>query len=197
MSVRSRVILVASLMFAGAACEEHDLGKPCGACANGEKDGTESDVDCGGWCGACALACGPAADRDCTCNTDFDCASGNCTGGACALPAPASGERIATREAVGQSTGYPCESLICIASQGKPGYCSQKCRNDAGCPAGFECKEIMSEGEFAGEKFCAWKSCNARGDCGTVEEFCCSVVPGVDPEHEVKLCEHSDEGKCG
>ncbi len=46
------------------------------ACANGVKDATEADVDCGGQCPTkCGLAkaCGAAAD----------CSSGSCVGGRC------------------------------------------------------------------------------------------------------------------
>jgi hypothetical protein len=189
--VRASLFLLA-FAFAGAACNESDLGNPCGKCANGKKDGDETDVDCGGWCQGCAD--GKA------CAADWDCASSSCNTGATsptcvALETPG---RVSTRESVGQSTAYPCESLICVASGGKPGYCSQKCRNDAGCPQGFECRVIMTSGTFANEKFCAWKSCDTRGDCGNVDELCCSSVPGADPVQDIKMCEHAnDEGKCG
>jgi hypothetical protein len=187
-------VLLLVVLTSLAACNEHDLGKPCGSCSDGAKNGDESDVDCGGWCAGCPETCGTAA---CKCETGYDCASGNCTAGECGPAVQTDGARTATREAVGQSTAYPCESLICVASQGRPGYCSQKCRNDAGCPDGFECREIMNEGEFAGEKFCAWRACNAPADCGNVEELCCSPVPNADPEQDVKLCELANEGTCG
>ena len=44
-------------------------------CANGVKDGTETDVDCGGVCGKCA----PAK----VCSLASDCASGSCTASLC------------------------------------------------------------------------------------------------------------------
>lgn len=45
-------------------------------CTDGVKDGSESDVDCGGACAGC--------DVGKTCVVPQDCASGACTGGACA-----------------------------------------------------------------------------------------------------------------
>ena len=112
-------------------------------------------------------------------------------------PSASEENRTETQEVVGQSTSFPCEELICIATDGKTGYCSKKCRNDSGCPGGFECRVIQTIGEFAGEQFCAWKPCAIRADCGTVEEFCCSTVEGVDPVNELKLCEFSSKkGKC-
>ncbi len=41
-----------------------------GSCANGTKDGTETDVDCGGQCNHC--------DEGKTCSADTDCAGGSC-----------------------------------------------------------------------------------------------------------------------
>jgi hypothetical protein len=41
-----------------------------GSCANGTRDGTETDVDCGGQCNRC--------DEGKTCATDTDCAGGTC-----------------------------------------------------------------------------------------------------------------------
>jgi hypothetical protein len=90
-----------------------------------------------------------------------------------------------TQEVVGQDTVFPCEELICIATDGLPGYCSKKCRADAGCPEGFECRV-------------AWKHCAERADCGKAEDFCCTTVAGSAPidELEIKLCAFSDDGKC-
>lgn len=64
---------------AGAVC---DAGKCVSAsCIDGVKNGTESDVDCGGAsCAGCDLT------KACTSNTD--CASGLCAGGECAATTP-------------------------------------------------------------------------------------------------------------
>jgi hypothetical protein len=49
------------------------------ACDDNVKNGTESDVDCGG---TCATKCANGK----TCNVNTDCQSGNCNGGTCAAP---------------------------------------------------------------------------------------------------------------
>lgn len=106
------------------------------------------------------------------------------------------GTRTETQEVVGQSALFPCDELVCIATDGREGYCSKKCRDDAGCPEGFECRVIQDIGPFAGESYCAWKRCEARRDCGRVEDFCCAPVPGGVPGAEHKLCTFSDGGEC-
>lgn len=50
-------------------------GTPGGTCSNGQKDGTETDVDCGGSCSTCTV--GKA------CSIGSDCQSSTCTGGVC------------------------------------------------------------------------------------------------------------------
>ncbi len=68
---------------ADSDCAESDCnGGKCQAasCTDGEKNGTETDVDCGG--GEECAACGP--DKVCTAPTD--CQSGVCSGGRCAEP---------------------------------------------------------------------------------------------------------------
>ncbi len=55
-------------------------GQPssCASCGDGEKNGSETDVDCGGGC----PACGPTK----TCTLSQDCTSGSCLNGTCACP---------------------------------------------------------------------------------------------------------------
>lgn len=103
------------------------------------------------------------------------------------------GSRVETREVVAQDVSFPCEELICIASEGTDGYCSKKCRNDGGCPDGFECRLVQTVGAFAQQKLCAWKHCAKRSDCGSIKSFCCKAVPG---NEETNLCTFSDDGHC-
>lgn len=104
--------------------------------------------------------------------------------------------RTVTQETVAQDARFPCEELICIATDGRPGYCSKKCRDDAACPDGFECRTIQDIGPFADEKFCAWKRCEKRRDCGNNDDLCCSEVTGAEPGTTLKLCGFSNDGKC-
>ena len=58
-------------------------------------------------------------------------------------------------EVVSQDLAFDCASYICIATKGSSGYCSQKCRNDGGCPLGFTCRQVQEIGPYAKNKFCA------------------------------------------
>jgi hypothetical protein len=111
-----------------------------------------------------------------------------------------SGEtRRETPEIVEQNPSFDCEEMVCIATDGLPGYCSKRCREDAGCPDGFGCREVQQIGPFAGEKFCAWKECSRRADCGKKEDFCCVTVQSSDPiiaELAIRICAFSKDGKC-
>lgn len=55
----------------------HDAAASAPSCTDGQKNGTESDVDCGGGCGACAAGqmCIDASD----CDADASCTGGVCT----------------------------------------------------------------------------------------------------------------------
>ncbi|MEM6732901.1 MAG: hypothetical protein AAF658_15200 [Myxococcota bacterium] len=100
--------------------------------------------------------------------------------------------RSETQEIVGISALFPCDDLICIATDGIAGYCSRRCRSDAACPSAFECRTVQPIGEFANDQFCAWRQCASDGDCGDTETYCCRDVDGVDPVNEVRLCGFRD-----
>lgn len=95
------------------------------ACADGAKDGSETDVDCGG--GACATC---AVGK--TCAKDADCTSGLCDGGNCWAATCADGARDGTE------TDVDCGGGSCPACGPK------KCTQDSDCPSGhctwFKCK---------------------------------------------------------
>jgi hypothetical protein len=54
-------------------------GNPTFNCDNGIRDGSETDIDCGGDATTCATRC----DAEKTCGKPSDCASGNCVSGSC------------------------------------------------------------------------------------------------------------------
>jgi hypothetical protein len=83
------------------------------------------------------------------------------------------GTRIETQEIVEQNAAFPCEELLCVASDGRAGYCTRKCREEAGCPPGFACRQVQELGEFAQDKFCVWKRCDRPRDCGNKDDFRC------------------------
>lgn len=108
-----------------------------------------------------------------------------------------SGEtRLETQEIVSQNEGSDCLEFICIATDGKPGYCSRRCRENAGCPDGFECRVLHEIGLFGGQGFCAWKTCEKRTDCGKKEDFCCVPAPQSAAGEPYSLCEFKDEVTC-
>ncbi len=86
-----------------------------GGCANGVKDPTESQIDCGGLCGACAGA---------ACTKPSDCASDVCTAQKCAAPSCSDGLQNGTES-----------DLDCGGSS-----CS-KCAAPKGCWAAADCAE--------------------------------------------------------
>lgn len=97
---------------------------------------------------------------------------------------------VETQEIIAQDVAFRCRSLICVASEGIPDYCSEKCSSNATCPNGFECRVIQPTGEFGGEQFCTWKSCAKASDCGELneEKLCCNTITDSDPQQEVKRC---------
>jgi hypothetical protein len=102
-----------------------------------------------------------------------------------------------TQEVVAEDPAYyTCESLNCIATKVRSGYCTAECLDNAGCPDGFECRTVQNLGPFAGVTFCAWKACTARSDCGRASDFCCTQVAGTTSSQEFRQCAFSNHGKC-
>jgi hypothetical protein len=115
------------------ACSATTLQCVANQCADGHRDGSETDVDCGGGlCPACALGKGCAANADCTSTTcDFvtdQCVSTtcgdqrkdgsetdvDCGGGTC--PACPTGDHCAV-DTDCASMACDAVSLLCVASQ--------------------------------------------------------------------------------
>jgi hypothetical protein len=111
-------------------------------------------------------------------------------------PTDSYGSRAETQEVVEQNVTFPCDDFVCVATAGRSGYCTQKCREDVGCPDGFVCRTVQAVGPFANDKFCVWKHCDKRSDCGNMKSFCCTPVPGASPTEEIKLCDFANDGKC-
>lgn len=90
----------------------------------------------------------------------------------------------------------PCEQLVCIAAQGRGGYCSSTCQSDDSCPEAFVCQTVQSLGVFAQERFCVWKSCKTHDDCGHSARYCCQQIPGTGDNPLFKQCTSSMDGQC-
>ena len=104
-------------------------------------------------------------------------------------PADGGGTRVETAEVVAYDATFPCDELICVATDGRPGYCSKKCREDAGCPAGFECRVVQPMGSLANEKYCVWRRCETSAGCGDPEGFCCVPADSAEVGDKLKLCD--------
>ena len=89
----------------------------------------------------------------------------------------------------GTSATFPCEDLICVATDGRDGYCTNECQSDTGCPTGFQCKSI-SGGTYA-RNLCVWKTCSKDADCGD-KKLKCESVANVVPGEDFKLCNFKD-----
>lgn len=120
---------------------------PAASCDDGEKNGDESDVDCGGTC----APCGPGQ----RCDVPADCVSGECEEGVCA----AAGCEI---------DGCPGEDQACFQ-----GECRPACLAESDCPetAAFECVE------GACVDSCAEVSCDPGQYCfaGDCHDACESI----------------------
>ena len=101
-----------------------------------------------------------------------------------------------TEEVVAYDPLFPCDSLICVASVGRTGYCSRACNDNSSCPSGFECRVIQPVGTFANQMFCAWKPCDKTADCGSKKDFCCRPVIGSDPVQPKKYCDFARGDTC-
>ncbi len=90
-------------------------------------------------------------------------------------------------ETYGTSVAFDCDELICVASQGRDGYCTKECRSDDACPIGFACRSV-SGGTYA-RNLCTWKQCTKDSDCGDKGRLVCRSVPDVFPGEDFKLCD--------
>jgi uncharacterized protein YkwD len=132
-------------------------------CTDSERNGAETDVDCGGACEACAdgLACGGAAD----------CLSGVCAAGECRPPSCADGVHNGIELDVdcggdcpaGCATGTDCaegsdcDSGVCEAEVCAPGRCDDGLLN--GDETGLDCGGSCAAACAAGS------SCVEASDC--------------------------------
>jgi hypothetical protein len=94
-------------------------------CSDGRKNGSESDVDCGGSCPPCA--------NGKSCTGRDDCEGGFCANGACAA--------CATSEQCGIDDNGPC---FCEPTVGGPKACNQggipvEAESCEACPDGMRC----------------------------------------------------------
>lgn len=184
-----------------AATPGVDAGPPApSTCANGTKDGTETDVDCGGICPTkCAEAKPCKVGSDCVngvCGvlaptidagaepggeTTVDAGTVDCSSAACTCLPPAGKDGVKN----GDETDVDCGGTTC----GKPCSTGLSCKGSGGssCVSGF-CVD-----GYCCNSFCngTCEACNAPGDPG----LCLPVAPGATGEcPEMTAC--STVGTC-
>ncbi len=125
------------------------------SCGDGVKNGSESDVDCGGSCAGCDLGEG--------CGAPADCLSGVCTAGKCAAPGPACA--LAAADPV---TGQRCPLFMACAQ-------SVECGDFVGCQQWF-CNNAKTC-ELNAKVGC-WT--NLGGNCNADVVFTQQTAPPVD-----------------
>jgi len=144
------------------ASEGGTAGQRGGRKADGRKNGTETDVDCGG---DSAAKCEDGKG----CNSGDDCASGSCVGGTCRAPAPDDGVKN------GDETDVDCGGTNAPkCAVGKGCSTNEDCATD-GCAYDKKCVAPNAKsctGHFGGD------TCGAgeTGSGGEQHESCCAVA---------------------
>lgn len=174
------------------------------SCSDSLKNGSESDVDCGGSCGKCAATK--------ACNQAADCQSGSCNNGVCAATATCSdmlkngsesdvdcGGSCSQKCSVGNACALPsdCQSSVCNNGTCVAPTCSDAVKN--GAESDVDC------GGSCSQKCAIGKSCAQSADCqsGTCSNGVCTLsvqctvaadCAGSDTACSVRTCV---AGTCG
>ena len=132
------------------------------SCTTGVKDGTETDVDCGGLCMAnCANGKG--------CKNGNDCISGICTASKCAAPGPTCFDGMMN----GTESDTDCG-----------GSCALKCAIDDSCNTGADCASTVCTG---GVCTAAGPTCSDTMKNGAETDVDCGG-PTCGPCANTKMC---------
>ncbi|HEY2746923.1 MAG TPA: hypothetical protein VGL86_20010 [Polyangia bacterium] len=179
----------------GTVCAPCPLGKKCGAgadcassfcnaqtklcvadqCHDGLKDGSESDVDCGG---GCATKCGGGQ----MCSGPSDCSgTGVVCDGAHVCCTPSCSGKVCGSDGCGGSCGT-CTSTTTPMCAANGASCQCTASSCASLGAQYQC----SGGQCACVPSCAGKSCGPDG-CGGQ----CGTCPGYAPSCNAGVCECS------
>jgi hypothetical protein len=143
------------------------LGKTCGtvtdgcfatqSCNDSTKNGTETDVDCGGIAGTCNTPCAISKQ----CNVDSDCGSGHCADGVCCNTACTGTCLACTAVKKGGGTDGTCGS-IALGLQDL--NATTTCTGTSACDGANNCKKTNGQ-------FCTTGSQCVSGTC--LDGACC------------------------
>lgn len=182
---------------AGLYCASATLLCTPVSCEDGEQNGVETGVDCGGGCPGCEVGA--------ACAGDADCASGSCLASACAEPS--CGDGVKNGDESDADCGGECDGcgagLTCVQAA--------DCASNV-CGASSRCEELCSDGTQSGDESATdcggsetgcprctdGRPCNAGSDCvsGRCDgERCISCADGVENGDEGGLdCGSSEPG---
>jgi hypothetical protein len=161
-------------------------------CTDGVKDGSESDVDCGG------NLCDPCANGK-QCAIDEDCSSGFCGNGVCMTPTCTDHIKNGNETDVdcGGGTCGPCQvgkvcalNSDCVSGLCQNGVCQsgtllngQACASGAQCASGFCADGVCCNTSCSGICMACTAAKKGSGSDGT----CGPVQAGTDPDNECAL----------
>ena len=130
MPIKTTIFLgVALALFASCNCGAPSVR--AGTCTDGQRNGPETSIDCGGGeCGGCPIGGG--------CALDSDCAAGTCLVGICRQPSCADGIRN------GAETAIDCGGAACPA-----------CADGSACAAASDCASAVCSGGTCQAATCA------------------------------------------
>jgi hypothetical protein len=174
------------------------------SCSDSLKNGSESDVDCGGSCGKCA-------DSK-ACTQSSDCQSGNCNNGVCAA-APSCNDMLKNGTESDVDCGGSCSQKCAVGKTcGSAGDCQSSICGNGLCLAPT-CSDGVKNGDEAdvdcggscSQKCPIGKACTQTADCqsGTCSNGTCSQsvqctvatdCAGSDTACSVRTC---NAGFCG
>jgi hypothetical protein len=143
-------------------CNNHQCASSCG---DGNKDGKETDKDCGGPCNGCGTGK--------MCGTGADCTSGKCTGGTCA--APSCSDSVKNQGETDTDCGGPCNGCADGKMCGNSGDCANNHCSGGVCISCMDNKKNGVESDIdcggTGTTACAkcgdGKTCGQTGDCAS------------------------------
>jgi hypothetical protein len=165
----------------GLTCAPQHVCTGPGTCSNGTKDGTETDVDCGG---ASCDAAGKTCNVGAACLANADCGkSGACANNVCVNSSCSDGVKDGTETDV-DCGGAVCDGVGKTCAVGKACSASQDCGGSNACTAGkcvagATCTDNVKDGTEtdvdcgggvcdAASKTCAiGKTCGANADCAS------------------------------
>lgn len=145
------------------------------ACDDAAKNGSESDVDCGGVCAPCSDGADCASDADCVSGSclDSQCRAATCSdgrtngsesdldcGGAC--PGCGLGESC--------SSELDCRSAACLEGACEPGFAGRPCAGNEECASGAcidgACARSAAGASCDGAEDCRSGYCSVQHLCG-------------------------------